>query len=89
MIVLDNLLDKAIVAEYKDFIMRHEVAADGIVADPDLAMEFTGGVARRSGIFNLDVKVVNLRLLNLRRRGENNGGLPRSQRDYKGRNKAR
>ena len=40
-------LDKAIVAEYKDFIKRHEVAADGIVADPDLAAEFAEGVAKR------------------------------------------
>lgn len=67
-------LDSAIVAEYKSF----NVPADQIVADPALAEQFAGIVNRRlPPNQRVDVPTVNKRVLNLRRRGEENGGLPR------------
>ncbi len=77
-----SLLDKAIVAAYPVF----DTPADQIVSDPDVGQEFLTQVhhllpARE----RFDLATVNKRLLNLRRRGEDNGGLPRLRRDYRGR----
>ncbi|MEQ8788690.1 MAG: hypothetical protein RIC55_20435 [Pirellulaceae bacterium] len=77
-----TILDEAIISAYR----KHAVPADQLVADPELnAAFFHSVVAAFDGGEQVDVATVNRRLLNLRRRGEENGGLPRLQRDYRGR----
>lgn len=64
--------------------------ADEIVSDPALASEFCGKV--NTGLpaeWRVDVATCNKRLLNLRRRGEEKGGLIRKHRRFNGRNKPR
>ena len=75
-------LDSAIMEEYT----KLEIPANQIVSDQSLASDFCNAVNRHlpEG-FEVDQKTVNQRLLNLRRRGEANGGLPRLQRSYSGR----
>jgi hypothetical protein len=75
-------LDSVIVSEYPQF----NVPADQIVADPELSTKFLGKVNKQlPANQRVDVATFNKRLLNLRRRGEENGGLPRLRRDYNGR----
>ncbi|QDT82280.1 hypothetical protein Mal35_57730 [Gimesia maris] len=81
---MDNFLrDKVIIEEYVLF----NVPADQIVVDPTLAEAFLQRVNRRlpdeSKFTQADL---NKRLINLRRRGQANGGLPRLRRNYSGRN---
>jgi hypothetical protein len=57
--------------------------SDRIVADPQLAATFCDAVNRRvPNEFQVDQAVFNKRLLNLRRRGAANGGLPRLSRNH-------
>jgi Tfp pilus assembly ATPase PilU len=78
--------DSVIVAEYT----RFRVPADQIVADPALGAQFRDAVNKslpeRS---KLDLPSLNKRLLNLRRRGQANGGLPRLERGFNGRSNHR
>jgi hypothetical protein len=81
-----NAFSAAVKAEYVDFIKSHDVAADGIVTDPALATKFAEPVRRRTGDKSADVKSVSKALINLRKIGEDKGGLPRSKRGFNGRN---
>jgi hypothetical protein len=75
-------LDAVIVSEYPKF----NTPADQIVSDPELSTKFHGVVNRRlPASQRVDLATFNKRILNLRRRGEDNGGLPRLRRDYNGR----
>ena len=75
-------LDEAIIAEYK----RLNTPADQIVSDPEISGRFADAVNGRLPAKNQeDLTAINKRLLNLRRRGEDNGGLPRLCRNYNGR----
>ncbi len=81
-------LDSAIIAEYR----LYNVPADQILSDPSLAAEFHTRVNRQlPAETHVDRATFNKRLLNLRRRGQANGGLPRLKRVYngRGRNKPR
>ncbi|HZZ70858.1 MAG TPA: hypothetical protein VFE24_01310 [Pirellulales bacterium] len=75
-------LDSVIVAEYP----LYGVPADQIVADPKHAAEFLARVIRQlPKELRVDQATFNKRVLNLRRRGQANGGLPRLERDFNGR----
>jgi hypothetical protein len=75
-------LDSAIIEEYANL----HIPADRIVVDPQLAAGFREAVnARLPKELQVDQAVLNKRLLNLRRRGEANGGLPRLQRNHNAR----
>lgn len=75
-------LDSVIISEY----LRYNVPADQIVADPKLAAEFQDRVnSQLPPEFRVDPATFNKRLLNLRRRGQANGGLARLERGYSGR----
>jgi hypothetical protein len=78
-----SLLDRAIVAAYEQF----DTPADQIVTDPEIGQSFAQRVNDLLAEGErYDLPVVNKRLLNLRRRGQEKGGLPRLRRDYDGRN---
>lgn len=67
-------LDSTIIREYT----KLAVPADRIVADPQLAAAFRDAVNLHLPTeLQVDQPTLNRRLLNLRRRGEANGGLPR------------
>lgn len=75
-------LDSVIITEYP----LYGVPADQIVADPVLSAEFQLRVNRQlPPESQVDYATFNKRLLNLRRRGQENGGLPRLERGYSGR----
>ncbi|PQO27381.1 hypothetical protein C5Y96_17725 [Blastopirellula marina] len=75
-------VDDVIIAVY----VMVDVPADQVVADHDVAERFLSEVnSRLSGALHLDQKALNKRLINLRRRGEDNGGLPRLRNNYHGR----
>ncbi len=77
-----NGLDSAILQVYGVF----NRPADQIVSDPALNEEFCRKVNASLGVKPpVEIAAVNKRLLNLRRRGEENGGLPRQFRGYNGR----
>jgi hypothetical protein len=70
-------LDSAIIEEYTNFA----IPADHIVAEPHVAAAFRDDVNRRLLVdVQLDQSMLNKRLLNLRRRGQEKGGLPRLER---------
>jgi len=76
------LLDEVIRAEYK----RFDTPVDQIVSNPELADEFTALVkAKLPGDDEVDIATVNWRLMTLRKRGADKGGLPRIRRGYNGR----
>lgn len=61
-------------------------AADRIIENPDLAKQFCEGVnSRLAPVEHFEVRDLNHVLHNLRKLGEAKGGLPRKQRQYKGR----
>ena len=65
-----------------------EETADQIVSDPALAERICKEVnSQLPSNQQFDVASLNKRLLNLRRRGEEKGGLIRKQRNFNGRNK--
>jgi truncated hemoglobin YjbI len=69
-----ELLDKKIREVYGEF----GSSADEIVVDDEISRRFTEAVKRvLAGNAGVNVKEVKKRLLNLRRRGEARGGLPR------------
>ncbi len=80
---MKNGMDQVIVDVYSSF----HLPPDQIVCDPQAAEELARRVnallvpAQEQG-----VGVISRRLLNLRRRGQDNGGLPRRWRRYDGRN---
>ena len=77
-----NELDSVIVTEYIPF----DTPADQIAADPEVSTEFTNKVnSHLSAAGRVDLVTVNKRLLTLRKRGEDKGGLPRLERRYYGR----
>jgi hypothetical protein len=79
-------LDSVIIAEYVKF----NTPADQLVADPRLATQFGIAVNNRlPASVRVDQATLNKRVLNLRRRGESNGGLPRLRRGYNGRGPSR
>jgi len=77
-----KLLDDVIRAEYR----RFGTPVDRLVSDPHLAAEFAKMVkARMPADGEMDVASINWRLMSLRKRGQDNGGLPRLQCSYYGR----
>jgi hypothetical protein len=61
--------------------------ADQIVSDPDVTESFCNQVnSELRSEERFDIASLNKRLLNLRRRGEEKGGLIRKRRGYNGRN---
>jgi len=77
-----NDLDSVIIEQY----LRFDTPADAIVADPALASAFAKEVNAASGAEPpSSIASVSKRLLNLRRKGEEKGGLPRLRRRYCGR----
>ncbi len=80
--ILTNDLDEAIKVNYPKF----DVPVDQIVSDPSISEEFARILKTFLGLKkNPDIATMNWRLMSLRKRGENNGGLPRLQRKYSGR----
>jgi hypothetical protein len=74
--------DAIIVAVYVTF----DQPADRIVADPRMLGEFAELVNRQLPESDqFEIHEMGRRLLNLRRRGQANGGLPRLRRGYYGR----
>lgn len=70
--------DSAIIEEYTSL----GIPADRIVSDPRMAVKFHDAVNRRlPDELQMDQVTLNKRLLNLRRRGEAKGGLPRLERN--------
>ena len=80
---MNGILDDTI----RDCYMAFGVAADQIVTDPDVAEQFAGFVNSNltEGRTAFGVATINRRLLTLRKRGEEKGGLPRLERAYFGR----
>ena len=77
-----KLLDSVIRAEYRRFGMP----VDRLVSDPHLAAKFASVVnAKMPADGETDVASISWRLMSLRKRGEDKGGLPRLQRAYYGR----
>lgn len=77
-------LDNVIVDQYR----RFNTPADQIVSNPDLAQRFFDAVTEAvEGECEFDLVQLNRRLLSLRKRGEEKGGLPRLRRAYAGRNR--
>lgn len=76
-----EILDKVIINAYVSF----DTPADRIVADPKLAGEFHAAVSQHLGDDCIELADLNKKLLNMRRRGEDKGGLPRLRREYRGR----
>ena len=75
-------LDSVIVEQY----VRFDTPADQIVADPEVSAEFTHKVnSKLPAVQRVDPATINWRLLTLRKRGEDKGGLPRLERRYNGR----
>jgi hypothetical protein len=64
---------------------RYGLPCDKLVSDPCLLTDFTADYNRQTGSDVLPASM-GKRLLNLRRRGQKNGGLPRLFRAYNGRN---
>jgi len=69
----------------KHMYVEYDITCDELVSNPDTLKIF---VQDYSGRIGKDVKPSKLshHLLNLRRRGEDNGGLPRLRRRFFGRN---
>jgi len=71
-------------AVLKSMYVEYHIPCDRLVSDPDLLRDFSDDYSRRSG-YRVEPAKLSHRLLNLRRRGEANGGLCRLQRGYYGR----
>jgi hypothetical protein len=72
-------LDSSIIEEYANL----GIPADRIVADAHLASRFCDAVnGRLPESLQVEPATLNKRLLNLRRRGEANGGLPRLKHNH-------
>ena len=78
-----NTVDAAIVAAYAEF----NVPADQIVLDPSLSEKFGESVnAALPDDQHITIVQINKRMISLRKKGADNGGLPRLGRNYSGRN---
>lgn len=80
----DDLLDAAIRAEYSAF----GIGADKIVCNPQLLSDFTDIVNSHLATPATTATVAD-RLITLRKRGAEKGGLPRTQRKFNGRRVAK
>jgi hypothetical protein len=69
----------------KAMYVEYGIPCDRLVSDPDKLKEFGSDYAMRSGD-NVQLGKLGHHMLNLRRRGEDKGGLPRLRRRYNGRN---
>ncbi len=65
--------------------VEYAIPCDRLVSNPSTLSRFASDYAQRSG-HNVELARLAHHLLNLRRRGEANGGLSRLQRAYSGRN---
>lgn len=75
-------LDDVIVQQYVQF----DTPADQIVIDPHLSERFREAVnAQLPSDSHITLPALNRRILNLRKRGKDNGGLPWLRRSYHGR----
>jgi hypothetical protein len=89
--MLKNLASNSVLAEDLDEAIRinypkFAVPVDQIVSDPSISEAFARILKTFLGLKqNPDIATMNWRLMSLRKRGENNGGLPRLQRQYSGR----
>jgi hypothetical protein len=88
--MLKNLVDDAVsVAAMDDAILdlypEFATPVDEILRDPDVSRQFQKELRTRLGTPRVDAATVNWRLLTLRKRGEDKGGLPKLQRRYNGR----
>ena len=72
--------DEAIVRMY----LRWDVTCDDLVSDPDSLAAFATEYIQETG-HHVRPRDLARRLLNLRKRGEDKGGLPRLRRRYNGR----
>lgn len=80
--MIQNGVDAVIIDEY----VRFDTPADRIPANPELAEAFRERVnLRLPPNLQFTVEALNTRLINLRRRGQQNGGLPRLRRAFRGR----
>ena len=78
-----NTVDATIVAVYAKF----NVPADQIVLDPTLSKKFGESVnAALPDDQHVTIVQINKRMISLRKKGSDNGGLPRIRREYFGRN---
>lgn len=82
-----DLLDQAIRKVYLALAQRHDVGADKLVTDSQLSAEFIREVQRAlPASQKVDADTIRWRTLTLRKRGEDKGGLPKTQRAFNGRN---
>ncbi len=72
-------------AVLKNMYLEYRVPCDRLVSNPTSLKAFTQDYAERTGQ-SVDAAVLAHHLLNLRRRGQANGGLSRLRRTYNGRN---
>ena len=66
----------------------HNIPCDRLVSNPEMLTRFTDEYVAFTGD-RVSPSAVGHRLLNLRRRGEDKGGLPRLRRSYNGRGRWR
>lgn len=79
---MKNGIDQTIVEVYSSF----PLPPDQIVCQPDVAEQFASLVnSRLPKDKRVDVGTISKRLLSLRKRGQDKGGLPRRWRGYYGR----
>ncbi len=64
--------------------VKHDVPCDRLVSNPSTLHRFSAEYSALSGHI-VEVSELSHHLLNLRRKGEKNGGLPRLRRKYNGR----
>ena len=69
----------------KEMYLQYDIPCDRLVSNPELLHRFTRDYANRSGN-GAEAAQLALYMLYLRKRGEENGGLPRLRRTYNGRN---
>jgi hypothetical protein len=69
----------------KKMYVEYSIPCDRLVSNPDTLKVFAEDYARRSGQ-EVPLSHLSHRLLNLRRLGEDKGGLSRLRRNYNGRN---
>jgi hypothetical protein len=82
----EAVLDEAIRKVYLVLAQRHDVGADKLVTDSQLSAEFIRDVQRALPVNQkADADTIRWRTLTLRKRGEDKGGLPKTQRAFHGR----
>ena len=75
-------LEQLVIETYKEF----DVPADRIIADPAVGSSFANLLkSKRPDAEELETSELNKLILRLRKRGEDNGGLPRLRNAYNGR----